>query len=71
MFSKFLALFGPKVLAEHIFYTHINLWTTIKFGFHHEKNLEKKLNLIYTECPIIDNEVLGSLAEVSCSWHVW
>ena len=27
--------------AEHNLHTYINLWTTIKFGFHHNKNNKK------------------------------
>ena len=47
---------GPKKLqhfAEHIFFTHINLWTTLKFGFHPQE-IKKKHNNISAGCLIFN-----------------
>lgn len=36
-----------------MFYTYINLWNTMKFGFQHKKQ-ELEKNQISTGCPIIN-----------------
>ena len=31
-------------MARNMFYTNINVWTTMKFGFEHQKIKKKKIN---------------------------